>query len=54
MAQRRLKDYPIGTKALAICGGYWIKTHKGWKWCTGSTFSRPGADAYKFIEPKEQ
>lgn len=35
---------PIGTKAPACIGGYWIKTERGWKWCTGSTFPRPGGD----------
>lgn len=39
-------EYPIGTKAHAINGGYWEKTSRGWKWCTGSTFPTPGADAY--------
>jgi len=38
-------EYPIGTKANAVMGGYWIKTERGWKWCTGSTFPRPGGDA---------
>ena len=44
-------EYPIGTKANAVQGGYWIKTVKGWKWCTGSTFPRPGADAISVTLP---
>lgn len=36
--------YPLGTKVHAIGGGCWIKTERGYKWCTGSTFPTPGAD----------
>lgn len=43
--------YPIGTKAFAINGGYWIKTERGWKWCTGATFQTPGGDAFKVELP---
>ena len=39
-------EYPIGTKAHAIMGGYWLKTSKGWKWCSGDTFPTPGGDAF--------
>lgn len=39
-----LEKYPLGTKAEAIGGGYWIKVKDGWKWCTGDTFPRPGGD----------
>lgn len=49
--------YPIGTKAKALMGGYWEKTSRGWKWCTGSTFPRPGGDATGEImlpEPPKQ
>lgn len=42
---REWRDYPVGTKAKAIGGGYWIKTRRGWKWPTGSTFPTPGGDA---------
>lgn len=42
---RDWKDYPIGTKAHGCNGGYWIRTERGWKWCTGATFPRPGGDA---------
>lgn len=38
-------DYPIGTKAKALMGGYWIKTDLGWKWYCGATFPTPGGDA---------
>lgn len=44
-----LDEYPIGTKAYSITGGYWIKTNLGWKWCTGSTFPRPGGDWSGYI-----
>lgn len=42
---RDWSDYPIGTKAHAVMGGYWIKTEGGWKWNSGSTFPTPGGDA---------
>ena len=42
---RAWEDYPVGTKAYACTGGYWVKRHNGWKWCTGDTFGTPGADA---------
>jgi len=45
-------EYPIGTKAYAIGGGYWQKVSGGWKWCTGSTFPTPGAD-WSYIEEPE-
>jgi len=53
---RRIKDkpwrqYPIGTKAFSISGGYWIKTKHGWKWCTGATFPTPGSGVCCVIEP---
>lgn len=55
LVDRNWSEYPIGTKAHAYNGGYWIKTERGWKWCNGSTFPTPGADAIgKCIEmPKE-
>jgi len=40
----KLKNAPIGTKAPSINGGHWVKVERGWKWCTGSTFPRPGGD----------
>lgn len=43
-SDRPFKDYPLGTKAQAGGGGYWIKNKRGWKWCTGSTFPSPGGD----------
>lgn len=39
-----LENAPIGTKAPAISGGNWVRTERGWTWCTGSTFPRPGGD----------
>lgn len=44
-------EYPIGTKAHAVMGGYWIKTERGWKWCTGATFPTPGGDAIRVELP---
>lgn len=39
-------EYPVGTIAFAVSGGYWVKIKSGgWKWCVGSTFPTPGADA---------
>ena len=50
---RPWKDYPIGTKAHAPMGGWWIKTERGWRWCTGSTFPTPGGDAVSVTLPGE-
>lgn len=47
---RDWSDYPIGTKAFAIGGGYWERTLRGWKWCTGATFPSPGGDASGEVE----
>ena len=44
-------DYPIGTKAFSVSGGFWEETSRGWKWCTGDTFPTPGADACDVEEP---
>lgn len=44
-------DYPIGTKAYSTTGGFWTKTERGWKWCTGSTFPTPGGDAFRIELP---
>ena len=38
-------EYPMGTKAHAFNGGYWIRVQRGWKWFSGDTFPRPGGDA---------
>ena len=43
-SDKPFSDYPIGTKAQALGGGYWIKNERGWKWCTGATFPTPGGD----------
>jgi hypothetical protein len=44
----RWDDVPIGSKALAIGGGWWWKTTSGWKWNgpggRGGVYPRPGAD----------
>jgi hypothetical protein len=42
---RPWREYPIGTKAHAFMGGYWVRVEQGWKWHVGSTFPRPGDDA---------
>lgn len=47
-------EYPIGTKALSINGGYWIKINSGWKWHCGDTFPTPGACAFDVELPTEQ
>lgn len=48
-------EYPIGTKAKAISGGFWIKVNNGWRWCSGSIFPTPGADASgEVILPTEE
>jgi hypothetical protein len=44
MADLTLGNAPLGTRAPAIGGGYWERVRNGWKWCTGSTFPRPGGD----------
>ena len=42
---RDWRDYPIGTKAKSIGGGYWEKIDRGWKWCTSyCAFPTPGGD----------
>jgi hypothetical protein len=49
---RDWSEYPIGTKAWAIMGGYWEKVigpPSGWKWCTGDTFPTPGADTTGYV-----
>ncbi len=48
---RPWSEYPIGTKAHSAMGGYWTKTDRGWKWCTGSTFTTPGGDALSVTIP---
>lgn len=49
---RSWSNYPIGTKAHAVMGGYWIKTNHGWKWCTGATFPTPGGNVSRVEIPK--
>lgn len=43
--KRQWNEYPIGTKAKAIGGGYWVRVKTGWHWPGGSTFPTPGGDA---------
>jgi hypothetical protein len=31
-------------KFKALMGGHWIRTERGFKWCTGSTFPNVGGD----------
>jgi hypothetical protein len=42
---RQWNEYPIGTKAKALMGGYWIKEKGGWRWPGGALFPTPGGDA---------
>lgn len=51
LSQRRVRPLdlvPLGTKAPAIMGGWWLKMATGWKWNgpggNGGTFPRPGGD----------
>ena len=55
--EKRTKDwhkYPLGTKAYAVMGGYWIKKKCGWSWNNGQggCFPTPGADAREIELPK--
>lgn len=50
-----LENAPLGTKAPSFNGGHWVKVERGWKWCTGSTFPRPGGDwTGELIAPESQ
>lgn len=43
---RQWHEYPVGTKAKALMGGYWLKTEHGWKWNgKHGGFPTPGGDA---------
>lgn len=46
------QDYPPGTKAHSINGGYWEKVTKGWKWLGGNIFPAPGGDASRIVIPE--
>jgi hypothetical protein len=48
---RQWHNYPVGTKAFAIGGGFWIRTEDGWRWHCGDTFPGPGPDAYEVEMP---
>jgi len=40
---REWRDYPVGTRAMAIEGGHWIKQQDGrWRWHCGNAFPTPG------------
>lgn len=55
MTDLTLDNAPLGTKAPAIMGGHWERVEGGWKWCTGSTFPRPGGDwDGRLIQPEPQ
>lgn len=43
-ADKPISEYPICIKFKSISGGYWIKTERGYKWCTGDTFPNIGGD----------
>lgn len=49
---RPWSEYPVGTRALALMGGYWTKEGPSrWRWmggsrCPGSAFPTPGGDAF--------
>jgi hypothetical protein len=45
------EEYPVGTKAMALMGGYWTRIERGWQWMGGSIFPRPGADAFDVVLP---
>jgi hypothetical protein len=43
---RHWSEYPAGTKAKALMGGYWVKITNGkWLWPGGNAFPTPGGDA---------
>ncbi len=42
---RAWSDYPVGTKAHSVLGGYWLRTKDGWRANGGDAFPHPGADA---------
>lgn len=42
---RPWNQYPVGTKAHADNGGFWIRVSSGWKWGQGSIFPTPGGAA---------
>lgn len=49
-----LESYSIGTKVRESWSyGYWIKVCRGWKWCTGDTFTKPG-NADQVMLPEDE
>ncbi|MFZ3481848.1 hypothetical protein [Sphingomonas sp. 3-13AW] len=52
---RPWSEYPLGTKALALMGGHWLRVERGWKWQpNGGTFPAPGGDAFNVVLPKQE
>lgn len=47
-------EYPLGTKAFCIYGGFWEKVDRGWKWCTGDTFPTPGGSVSRLEIPANE
>lgn len=40
-----VENAPMGTRAPAVSGGYWLRVIDGWRWnASGSVFPRPGGD----------
>jgi hypothetical protein len=55
MPELTVDTAPLGSRALAIGGGYWVRVKRGWAWCSsGCVFPTPGGDAYKIIGPDEK
>jgi len=53
MIYKSWKEYPSGTKAYSLMGGYWIKLENGmWKWHNGDSFPSPGADTRRIELPR--
>ena len=48
---RPWEEYPVGTKAYCINGGFWEKTKLGWAFSNGATFPTPGASAHSVLLP---
>ena len=46
------EQYPVGTKAIASTGGYWVKEGDyQWRWCTGNVFPTPGGNVIQVNMP---
>lgn len=44
-------EYRIVTKMPCFNGGWWMRTERGWKWCTGDTFPNPVPTAFDVTLP---